>query len=456
MAKKRITKNTTEDNKKNQTNGKPTEGLTQEEAIEILLEKGKKQKTLTQNEILDILPDGGLDIEATDAIIQKLVENGIEVTEEQDADTEALADVDEPDDAALKEVEEELDEEDFSSAGVLELGSVELTNDPVRMYLREIGQVNLLTAADEVSLAKRIQRGMDARDKLDSEDTFTDDELAEFKKQDIDGRIAKRCLAEANLRLVVSVAKRYIGRGMNFLDLIQEGNIGLLRAVEKFDHHRGYKFSTYATWWIRQAISRAIADQARTIRIPVHMVETINKLARVQRRLLQEYGRDPSAKEIALEMEMLSDEDLEAIEIADKNSTPLDPAIERRWRRAATKVRRIMRIAQEPMSLETPIGTEENSYLGDFIEDETVTGPVDAASKQLLKEQLHEILAQLSDRERKVLEMRFGLNDGQGRTLEEVGSEFGVTRERIRQIEAKALRKLRHPIRSRKLRDYLG
>ena len=456
MAKKRITKNTTEDNKKNQTNGKPTEGLTQEEAIEILLEKGKKQKTLTQNEILDILPDGGLDIEATDAIIQKLVENGIDVTEEQDADTEALADVDEPDDAALKEVEEELDEEDFSSAGVLELGSVELTNDPVRMYLREIGQVNLLTAADEVSLAKRIQRGMDARDKLDSEDTFTDDELAEFKKQDIDGRIAKRCLAEANLRLVVSVAKRYIGRGMNFLDLIQEGNIGLLRAVEKFDHHRGYKFSTYATWWIRQAISRAIADQARTIRIPVHMVETINKLARVQRRLLQEYGRDPSAKEIALEMEMLSDEDLEAIEIADKNSTPLDPAIERRWRRAATKVRRIMRIAQEPMSLETPIGTEENSYLGDFIEDETVTGPVDAASKQLLKEQLHEILAQLSDRERKVLEMRFGLNDGQGRTLEEVGSEFGVTRERIRQIEAKALRKLRHPIRSRKLRDYLG
>ncbi|MCB9102389.1 MAG: RNA polymerase sigma factor RpoD [Anaerolineales bacterium] len=456
MAKKRITKNTTEDNKKNLTNGKPIEGLTQEEAVEILLEKGKRQKTLSQNEILDILPDGGLDIEATDAIIQKLVENGIEVLEEQDTDTEALADVDEPDDAALKEVEEELDEEDFSSAGVLELGSVELTNDPVRMYLREIGQVNLLTAADEVSLAKRIQRGMDARDKLDEQEATNDDELAELKKQDIDGRIAKRCLAEANLRLVVSVAKRYIGRGMNFLDLIQEGNIGLLRAVEKFDHHRGYKFSTYATWWIRQAISRAIADQARTIRIPVHMVETINKLARIQRRLLQEYGRDPSAKEIALEMEMLSDEDLETIEAADKNNTPLDPAIERRWRRAATKVRRIMRIAQEPMSLETPIGTEENSYLGDFIEDETVTGPVDAASKQLLKEQLHEILAQLSDRERKVLEMRFGLNDGQGRTLEEVGSEFGVTRERIRQIEAKALRKLRHPIRSRKLRDYLG
>ncbi|MCB0195964.1 MAG: RNA polymerase sigma factor RpoD [Anaerolineae bacterium] len=424
--------------------------------MQILLEKGKKQKTLTQNEILNILPDGGLDIEATDAIIQQLVDNGIEVLEEPDADTEVLADVDEPDDAQLKEVEEELDEEEFSSAGVLEISSVELTNDPVRMYLREIGQVNLLTAADEVSLAKRIQRGMDARDKLDGEDPLSEDDVAELKKQDIDGRIAKRCLAEANLRLVVSVAKRYIGRGMNFLDLIQEGNIGLLRAVEKFDHQRGYKFSTYATWWIRQAISRAIADQARTIRIPVHMVETINKLARVQRRLLQELGRDPGAKEIALEMDMLSEEDLDAIQLSEKNETPLDPAIERRWRRCATKVRRIMRIAQEPMSLETPIGTEENSYLGDFIEDETVTGPVDAASKQLLKEQLHEILSQLSDRERKVLEMRFGLNDGQGRTLEEVGSEFGVTRERIRQIEAKALRKLRHPIRSRKLRDYLG
>lgn len=456
-SKRTSNKKKTQVNSNNQVNGKTTEGLTSEEALEILLEKGKKQKTLTQNEILNILPDGGLDIEATDAIIQKLVDNGIEVLEEPDADTEALADVDEPDDAQLKEVEEELDDEEVSSAGVIELSSVELTNDPVRMYLREIGQVNLLTAADEVSLAKRIQRGMDARDKLDDEDSsFNVDELAELKKQDIDGRIAKRCLAEANLRLVVSVAKRYIGRGMNFLDLIQEGNIGLLRAVEKFDHQRGYKFSTYATWWIRQAISRAIADQARTIRIPVHMVETINKLARVQRRLLQEFGRDPSAKEIALEMEMLTDEDLEAIQLADKNKTPLDPAIERRWRRSATKVRRIMRIAQEPMSLETPIGTEENSYLGDFIEDETVTGPVDAASKQLLKEQLHEILSQLSDRERRVLEMRFGLNDGQGRTLEEVGSEFGVTRERIRQIEAKALRKLRHPIRSRKLRDYLG
>jgi RNA polymerase primary sigma factor len=425
--------------------------------LEILLAKGKKQKSLTQSEILKVLPDGGLDVEATDQLIAKLIENGIEVIDDDDDDTEALADVDEPDDAALKEVEQELDEEDFSDVGLLDLGSVELTNDPVRMYLREIGQVNLLTAADEVSLAKRIQRGLTARKSLDKkEDIPEEEELVKLKSQEIDGKIAKRCLAEANLRLVVSVAKRYIGRGMNFLDLIQEGNIGLLRAVEKFDHKRGYKFSTYATWWIRQAISRAIADQARTIRIPVHMVETINKLARTQRRLLQEYGREPGAKEIALEMEMLAEEDTQAIRDALQNRTPIEPALNRRWQRAATKVRRIMRIAQEPMSLETPIGSEENSYLGDFIEDETVLGPVDAASKQLLKEQLQEILTSLSDRERKVLEMRFGLADGQGRTLEEVGSEFGVTRERIRQIEAKALRKLRHPIRSRKLRDYLG
>ncbi|HMQ50821.1 MAG TPA: RNA polymerase sigma factor RpoD [Anaerolineae bacterium] len=433
--------------------------MTQEEALEILIEKGKREKSLTQNDILEVLPDGGLDIEATEEVIAKLVENGIEVIDDDsEDDSEALADVDEPDDDALREVEEELDDEEVTGAGVIDLGSVELTNDPVRMYLREIGQVNLLSAQDEVSLAKRIKRGLDARKKLDNLNGKADDEeeVAKLKKADIDGRIAKRCLAEANLRLVVSVAKRYIGRGMNFLDLIQEGNIGLLRAVEKFDHRRGYKFSTYATWWIRQAISRAIADQARTIRIPVHMVETINKLARVQRRLLQEYGREPSAKEIAVEMEMLTDEDVQAIEQSATEKKTLDPSVERRWRRAATKVRRIMRIAQEPMSLETPIGTEENSYLGDFIEDESVTGPVDAASKQLLKEQLNEILSQLSDRERKVLEMRFGLTDGQGRTLEEVGSEFGVTRERIRQIEAKALRKLRHPIRSRKLRDYLG
>jgi RNA polymerase primary sigma factor len=422
--------------------------------LEILLSKAKKQKVLTQKQILEVLPDGGLDVDATDELIAKLVEQGIEVVDEEEADTEALADVDEPDDAELKEVEEELDEEETTN--FIELSTAELTNDPVRMYLREIGQVKLLTAEDEVSLAKRIKRGLKAQEKLEDAENMEPKSLVKYKAHDIDGRLAKRFLAEANLRLVVSVAKRYIGRGMNFLDLIQEGNIGLLRAVEKFDHRRGYKFSTYATWWIRQAISRAIADQARTIRIPVHMVETINRLARVQRQLLQEYGREPTAKEIALAMDLLPDEDIQVIQHAQENKTPLEPAMERRWRRAATKVRRIQRIAQEPMSLETPIGTEENSYLGDFIPDDNVMGPVDAASKQLLKEQLHEILTSLSDRERKVLEMRFGLNDGQGRTLEEVGATFGVTRERIRQIEAKALRKLRHPIRSRKLRDYLG
>lgn len=443
-------------------NSKKKQPINKEAPLEILLAKAKKQqKAITHGDIIKALPDGGLDVEAADALIAQLVENGIEVLDDTEEDTESLADVDEPDDAALKEVEEELEDDISSDGGVSptklagELVS-EITNDPVRMYLREIGQVNLLTAADEGSLAKRIQRGMSAREKLEKSDALTEEQTRKYKAQDIDGKLARRYLAEANLRLVVSVAKRYIGRGMNFLDLIQEGNIGLLRAVEKFDHKRGYKFSTYATWWIRQAISRAIADQARTIRIPVHMVETINRLARTQRRLLQEYGREPTAKEISLEMDLLNDEDVQIIQKNQQAGRPNDAALERRWRRAASKVRRIIRIAQEPMSLETPIGNEENSYLGDFIEDESVVGPVDAASKQLLKEQLNEILDSLSVRERKVLEMRFGLADGQGRTLEEVGSEFGVTRERIRQIEAKALRKLRHPIRSRKLRDYLG
>jgi RNA polymerase primary sigma factor len=418
--------------------------------------KGAKQEDTAEDETLDDLSEVDEESEDTGPFYKQLLESGFEVVEEQKLKGAGLVDLEEPPDAELDRVEEELGgQEEQKVEDVLDLEGPELTRDPVRMYLREIGRVNLLTAEEEVMLARKIQQGVRASKQLEK-DGLDPAKIKKLKRMVDAGEQARRRLAEANLRLVVSVAKRYIGRGMNFLDLIQEGNIGLLRAVEKFDHRRGYKFSTYASWWIRQAISRAIADQARTIRIPVHMVETINRLIRTQRRLLQELGREPTSKEIALEMELLSEEDHLAIDQARSSGQPLDPAVERRWRRAATKVRRIIRIAQEPMSLETPIGSEENSYLGDFIEDESVVGPVDAASKQLLKEQMQDILDSLSERERKVLEMRFGLVDGQGRTLEEVGQEFGVTRERIRQIEAKALRKLRHPIRSRKLRDYLG
>ncbi len=334
-------------------------------------------------------------------------------------------------------------------------GDPSVTSDPVRMYLHEIGRTALLTAEEEVTLATAIAEGKLVIPRLKS-DSLTPDERDELTLVRQRGRAAEQRLASANLRLVVSVAKRYVGRGMSFLDLIQEGNIGLLRAVDKFDPTLGYKFSTYATWWIRQAISRAIADQARTIRIPVHMVESINRQIRVQRRLMQELGQEPTPEQIALEMDYLPAEDRRAIEDALAMGQELDPRLHRNLSIAAAKVRRVMRISQEPMSLETPVGTEENSSLGDFIEDDSLPGPADQASRHLLKEQMTEILSGLTERERKVLEMRFGLKDGNARTLEEVGQEFGVTRERIRQIEAKALRKLRHPIRSRKLRDYLG
>lgn len=341
-------------------------------------------------------------------------------------------------------------------------------NDPVRQYLREIGQHPLLTAEQEVSIAKRIRAGQNseaylrelAGETMSSSEalaTLPIEEQDELQALIKDGYKAQRELARSNLRLVVSVAKRYIGRGMSFLDLIQEGNLGLLRAVEKFDHELGFKFSTYATWWIRQSISRAIADQARTIRIPVHMVESINRLLRIQRDLTQVLGREPSSEEIAVEMDFIEpEEERIAITRALANGETLNPMQKRALNRASAKVRRIKRVSQEPMSLEMPVGNEDSSSLGDFIEDDSLPAPADAASQQLLREQMQEILEQLNDRERRVLEMRFGLKDGMSRTLEEVGQEFGVTRERIRQIEAKALRKLRHPIRSRKLRDYLS
>ena len=360
----------------------------QEKLKELLSLAKKKKNMLEYQEISDFFADMQLDSDKFEKILDFLEANNIDVLRitDDDADDDILLEVDDDDEIEVEKIDLSVPD------GV----SIE---DPVRMYLKEIGKVPLLSAEEEIELAKRMELG-------DQE--------------------AKKRLAEANLRLVVSIAKRYVGRGMLFLDLIQEGNLGLIKAVEKFDYRKGYKFSTYATWWIRQAITRAIADQARTIRIPVHMVETINKLIRVSRQLLQELGREPTPEEIAAEMIM-----------------PVE------------RVREILKISQEPVSLETPIGEEEDSHLGDFIQDDNVPVPADAAAFTLLKEQLEEVLGTLTEREQKVLTLRFGLEDGRARTLEEVGREFNVTRERIRQIEAKALRKLRHPSRSRKLKDYL-
>lgn len=397
----------------------------QQKLIEIL-ELGKKKKNMLEyQEIADFFKDLNLDPEKFEMVIDYLEQNGIDVLK--------ISNDDDVDDDIILDEEDEVEVEKIDLS-VPEGVSVE---DPVRMYLKEIGKVPLLSADEEIELAQNMEDGAVATEKINvlkgRIDGASEEEKAEIKEEiktlqrDVDkGADAKKRLAEANLRLVVSIAKRYVGRGMLFLDLIQEGNLGLIKAVEKFDYKKGYKFSTYATWWIRQAITRAIADQARTIRIPVHMVETINKLIRVSRQLLQELGREPSPEEIAKEMSM-----------------PVD------------RVREILKISQEPVSLETPIGEEEDSHLGDFIKDDNVPVPADAAAFTLLKEQLEEVLGTLTEREQKVLTLRFGLEDGRARTLEEVGKEFNVTRERIRQIEAKALRKLRHPSRSRKLKDYL-
>ena len=393
------------------------------EKLRDMLVKGKKKGRLDANEVSDVLDEMDLESEQMDRIYDSLETLGIEVGTE-----DFLADISDDIEPPMEEIAE-IEEEELVDPNTL-VDSFNI-DDPVRMYLKEIGRVPLLSADEEVTLATAMSAGRAAQERIDqaaeTEETISDEEMAQLKADIKAGNKAKQKLAEANLRLVVSIAKRYVGRGMLFLDLIQEGNLGLIKAVEKFDYTKGYKFSTYATWWIRQAITRAIADQARTIRIPVHMVETINKVIRVSRQLLQQLGHDPSPEEISAEMGM-----------------PVD------------KVREILKIAQEPVSLETPIGEEEDSHLGDFIPDEGASEPSEAASFTLLKEQLVDVLSTLTPREEKVLKLRFGIEDGRTRTLEEVGKEFNVTRERIRQIEAKALRKLRHPSRSKKLKDFLN
>ena len=393
------------------------------EKLRELFIKGKKKGRLEPAELSEVVDPLDLDGDQMDRIYDSLADLGIDIVTE-----DFTNDIPEDMEPAMEEIAEIEEEELVDPNDLVDSFSID---DPVRMYLKEIGKVPLLSADEEIALATRMNAKNDAEARIkaaeESGETLPEEEMAALKKTIKDGEKAKQKLAEANLRLVVSIAKRYVGRGMLFLDLIQEGNLGLIKAVEKFDYTKGYKFSTYATWWIRQAITRAIADQARTIRIPVHMVETINKVIRVSRQLLQSLGHDPSPEEISAEMGM-----------------PVD------------KVREILKIAQEPVSLETPIGEEEDSHLGDFIPDEGASEPSEAASFTLLQEQLVDVLSTLTPREEKVLKLRFGIEDGRPRTLEEVGKEFNVTRERIRQIEAKALRKLRHPSRSKKLKDFLN
>lgn len=439
-------------------------GTELESYVAKLMGNGSNRTSVTEDEIQVALKDIDVSDEQLTAVYSALRNSGIQIIsasgnddapmdvddDDNDSDTDDFDDDDEHDSGSLDDHElkmaRQADAEMGSSKSKkkrtvrtsrsrsrvrgIDSSTVMLTGDPVRMYLKEIGKVDLLTASEEVDLAMKIEAGLEATEKLEAADAgeleLTRAEMRRLTRIENVGLEAKQALISANLRLVVSIAKRYVGRGMLFLDLIQEGNLGLIRAVEKFDYQKGFKFSTYATWWIRQAITRAIADQARTIRIPVHMVETINKLVRVQRQLLQDLGRDPTPEEIGAEMDMSAD-----------------------------RVREIQKISQEPVSLETPIGEEEDSQLGDFIEDSQAIVPPDAASFSMLQEQLTQVLDSLADRERKVIELRFGLVDGHPRTLEEVGREFGVTRERIRQIESKTLAKLRHPSRSSKLKDYI-